>query len=238
MSFGRSGGASRATRHTRPDGRANERDRQRPSVPTAATRHPAWRWTRHRGPRFSFGPAAVRAPRPAGSALRPDADALSDQLESFEAGLRELFDAPELHLAFDRRTSTSCVERDGTRTEFEHLPDVFSSMTDTWGALTLCIEGQRRRAEPLGRGWALLDEPELHLPAELQERLRSFLAETFPRVQFIVATHAPAALASLEDATVFDLRSTPCTHPRPNRAPPSPRRCAASQTRSATFPTS
>jgi predicted ATP-dependent endonuclease of OLD family len=52
----------------------------------------------------------------------------------------------------------------------------------------------------------LIDEIETHLHLELQEIILPFLCEMFPRIQFIVATHSPAVISSVEDAVVYDLR--------------------------------
>lgn len=54
-------------------------------------------------------------------------------------------------------------------------------------------------------GIVLIDEPETHLHLQLQEQILPLLTSLFPNVQFIVATHSPAVVASIKNATVFDL---------------------------------
>jgi hypothetical protein len=51
----------------------------------------------------------------------------------------------------------------------------------------------------------LVDEIETHLHVELQKRVLPFLTKAFPNIQFIVATHSPFVITSLEKAVVFDL---------------------------------
>jgi predicted ATP-binding protein involved in virulence len=51
----------------------------------------------------------------------------------------------------------------------------------------------------------LIDELETHLHVELQKRVLPFLTKMFPNVQFIVATHSPFVVTSLDNAVVFDL---------------------------------
>lgn len=136
-----------------------------------------------------------------------DASELTQRLDEFEAGIRVFFSDEQARLVFDRHTFDFAIESGGRRVSFNQLPDGLASAVYIWGALTLACEGQRRRGDFESRGWALIDEPELHLHADLQERILPFLARSFPRVQLIVATHSPAVLASLPDATVFDLRS-------------------------------
>jgi len=53
----------------------------------------------------------------------------------------------------------------------------------------------------------LIDEIETHLHVELQKRVLPFLTTVFPNVQFIVATHSPFVMTSLENAIVFDLET-------------------------------
>jgi hypothetical protein len=54
-------------------------------------------------------------------------------------------------------------------------------------------------------GLVLIDEPELHLHLELQYEIMPLLTELFPKIQFIVATHSPAVISSIRNATVYDL---------------------------------
>lgn len=136
------------------------------------------------------------------------ADAIAARLAIFEDGLGSIFSDPGLKLVFNRSTWRYSVQfGDGRDVGFDQLPDGFSSIVYLWSSLLLAAEGLRRQGITDPEGWALLDEPELHLHAELQERVLPFLCSLFPRVQFIVATHSPAVLASLAGATVFDLAS-------------------------------
>lgn len=54
----------------------------------------------------------------------------------------------------------------------------------------------------------LLDEPENHLHPELQQTLLPNLLETFPNIQFIVATHNPFIISSVESSTIYVLKYT------------------------------
>jgi ABC-type cobalamin/Fe3+-siderophores transport system ATPase subunit len=51
-----------------------------------------------------------------------------------------------------------------------------------------------------------MDEPENHLHPAIQRTILSALVETFPKVQFIVATHSPFIVSSRRDARVYALR--------------------------------
>jgi predicted ATPase len=51
----------------------------------------------------------------------------------------------------------------------------------------------------------MIDEIETHLHVELQKQILPFLTQMFPNIQFIVATHSPFVITSLENAVVYDL---------------------------------
>ena len=58
-----------------------------------------------------------------------------------------------------------------------------------------------------GRSFVVtIDEPENHLHPAMQRTLMANLVKTFPKVQFIVATHSPFIVSSLRDASVYVLR--------------------------------
>jgi len=136
------------------------------------------------------------------------ADELTERLGAFEEQLRSIFGEPDLQLMFDRSQWRYWLRLgDGRDVEFRHLPDGFASVLYLWASLLLAAQALQAHGPQGPVGWALLDEPELHLHAELQEKVLPFLGSLFPRVQFIVATHSPAVLASLSNATVFDLRT-------------------------------
>lgn len=52
----------------------------------------------------------------------------------------------------------------------------------------------------------LFDEPENHLHPELQQTLLPNLLESFPNVQFVVATHNPFIISSVESSTIYVLK--------------------------------
>lgn len=54
----------------------------------------------------------------------------------------------------------------------------------------------------------LIDEIELHLHPEWQQRILSDLRRTFPNAQFIVSTHSPQVLTTVEPKHIVHLRAT------------------------------
>ena len=66
---------------------------------------------------------------------------------------------------------------------------------------------EKRVTEFLMPGIVLIDEIENHLHMELQRRVLRTLTELFPNIQFIVTTHSPFVLNSIDKATVYDLEN-------------------------------
>lgn len=56
-------------------------------------------------------------------------------------------------------------------------------------------------------GIVLIDEVETHLHVALQKEVLPFLTTMFPKIQFIVTTHSPFVLQSLDNAIIYDLES-------------------------------
>jgi hypothetical protein len=52
----------------------------------------------------------------------------------------------------------------------------------------------------------VIDEPETHLHAAMQRRLMPSLVDAFPMAQFIIATHSPLVVGSVQDSHVYALR--------------------------------
>ncbi|MFA0498706.1 AAA family ATPase, partial [Vibrio sp. 10N.222.46.A1] len=54
-------------------------------------------------------------------------------------------------------------------------------------------------------GIVLIDEIDAHLHVSLQKKILAFLKNAFPKVQFIVTTHSPFVVSSVDDAVIYDL---------------------------------
>lgn len=54
-------------------------------------------------------------------------------------------------------------------------------------------------------GIVLIDEIETHLHLELQKNIMSLLTTVFPNIQFIVSSHSPFILNSLDNVVIYDL---------------------------------
>jgi predicted ATP-binding protein involved in virulence len=56
-------------------------------------------------------------------------------------------------------------------------------------------------------GIVLIDEIETHLHLELQKKIMNLLTTVFPNIQFIVSTHSPFILSSMENVAIYDLEN-------------------------------
>ena len=100
------------------------------------------------------------------------------------------------------------VFKDGRKVLLDSLPGGFSALFSTLMDLIIRADLIRKQVgnytyDPCGI--VLIDEPETHLHLELQEQVMPLLTKLFPNLQFIVATHSPAVIASIKNATIFDL---------------------------------
>ena len=57
-------------------------------------------------------------------------------------------------------------------------------------------------------GIVLIDEIEMHLHPAWQWKILDALKNTFPKVQFLIATHSPIILSSAKDAAIYLMRDT------------------------------
>jgi predicted ATP-binding protein involved in virulence len=126
---------------------------------------------------------------------------------NFENQLKNLFDAPDLQLIFDRQNYNFHIQIG------DHEPFTFTQLSDGYSAVISIVTELIMRMEALGnkrydqQGIVLVDEIETHLHVALQKKIMPFLCAFFPNIQFIVTTHSPFVLSSLSNAVVCDLES-------------------------------
>lgn len=119
--------------------------------------------------------------------------------------LAKLFGHDNFRIQYDRENYNFLIEEKGKEPyEFKQLSDGYAAilriMTDIMLKMSLQpIDGY------LKPGIAIIDEIETHLHVELQQKIMPFLIELFPNVQFIVTSHSPFVLSSVENAKIFDL---------------------------------
>ncbi len=137
------------------------------------------------------------------------AGGFGEWLNKFEKQLGRLLGHSTLTLVFDKKHLSYRVNLgDGYLAKFTELADGHQAVL----AIFFNIFMQQQILDDMHinrpyEGVVLIDEIESHLHPALQESVLPFLTESFPDVQFIVATHSPEVIASIDNAVVFDLRN-------------------------------
>ena len=137
-------------------------------------------------------------------------DRIQSWFAAFEGNLRKLMEDDALALEFDSSSYNFRIKKsDGYVFDLRTLADGHAAVVAILAELLIRIDGiQQDRHdftfEP--QGVVIIDEVETHLHLSLQEQILPFLTELFPRLQFLVATHSPAVIASIPNAIVYDLR--------------------------------
>ncbi len=124
--------------------------------------------------------------------------------------LKEIFDDPSTSLEYDYRKPpcyiTQKTKEDGAEKtiHFNHLPHGYSSVLHIISKLLYDKEHAHFNAFKR-YGLVLIDEIETHLHVNMQKKVLPCLIKFFPNIQFIVATHSPFVLNSVDNAIVCDL---------------------------------
>ena len=84
-----------------------------------------------------------------------------------------------------------------------HYPSGYAAVFDIINDLIMRVEKKGDNTE----GIVLIDEIETHLHLELQKEILSLLVQMYPKIQFIVSTHSPFILSSIDNAVIFDLEN-------------------------------
>jgi predicted ATP-binding protein involved in virulence len=127
--------------------------------------------------------------------------------ESFTKALQNIFQTEKIELIFDSQNYTFYIKEAGKDPcQFNHLSDGFTSVLNIVTELIMRMEGKNRNLYDL-QGIVLIDEIETHLHIALQKQILPFLTSFFPKIQFIVTTHSPYVINSIDGAIVCDLET-------------------------------
>jgi len=137
-------------------------------------------------------------------------DRINKWFDTFWSFIRRIMNDPKLTPEFDPRTYSFLLTNSAGYTfDFYRLSDGYSAALDILAQVMLRCELARPDKEEGGDpdGVVLIDEIETHLHLRLQSDILPFLTTLYPRLQFIVATHSPLVISSIDDAVVYDLAS-------------------------------
>ena len=137
-----------------------------------------------------------------------DADEISAWFTDFEKLLQKLFEDVSLKLVFNYRDYSFILQSKDKSFKFTQLSDGFSAALNIIADLILKIQNQNFLVRAYQKeGIVLIDEIETHLHLQLQKSIMPLLTNLFPNIQFIVTTHSPFVLNSVDTATVYDLEN-------------------------------
>lgn len=132
--------------------------------------------------------------------------------EMFLSALKIVLDDDSIDLNFDYKNyNFKIIQKNREPFGFDELSDGYSSIINIVADLILRMDQNRASNERNYafdiEGIVLIDEIETHLHIELQRKILPFLTTFFPNIQFIVSTHSPFILNSIEDSVIYDLEN-------------------------------
>lgn len=135
---------------------------------------------------------------------------IDNWFQKFENAMKTILDDDSIKLKFDYKNyDFKILQYNREPYGFNELSDGYSSILSIISDLILRMD--KNRAGTHGNyifdteGIVLIDELETHLHIELQKNILPFLTTFFPNIQFIVTTHSPFVLSSIENAIIYDL---------------------------------
>lgn len=137
-----------------------------------------------------------------------DAEKIAKWFEGFESILKKLFGDDALQLSFDYKNYIFYIEKTGGRFPITDLSDGYSSALDIVADIILKMQDGEKVVRTYDvPGMVFVDEIETHLHLKLQREILPLLISIFPNIQFVVTTHSPFVLNSVENAVVYDLKN-------------------------------
>lgn len=135
-----------------------------------------------------------------------DADDIRAWFESFEEILRNIYNDLNLKLEFNYKDYSFAIKTGGKSFKFTEMSDGFIAAIDIIADLILKMQDSNSLTRNYQKqGIVLIDEIETHLHLELQRIVMPLLTNIFPNIQFIVTTHSPFVLSSMNNAVAYDL---------------------------------
>lgn len=135
-----------------------------------------------------------------------DANEISKWFINFENILQLIFKDKNLKLTFNYKDYSFKILSEGKEFKFTELSDGYAAILDIVVDLILKMQSKNHLTRAYNKkGIVLIDEVETHLHLELQKMIMPILTNVFPNIQFIITTHSPFVLSSLDNAVAFDL---------------------------------
>ena len=135
------------------------------------------------------------------------ADGIHAWFENLEKLLKKIFADETVGLGFDEDTFEFHISQKGKEPfDFNTLSSGYQAVLDIVLDIIMRMQKQTQRSFNFNvPGIVLIDEIEAHLHLELQKNIMSFLTTIFPNIQFIVTSHSPFILNSIDNVVIYDL---------------------------------
>lgn len=137
------------------------------------------------------------------------ADEIRAWFEKLGQLLKQIFDDETIQMVFDEETFEFHILQQGKEPfDFNTLSGGYQAVLDIVLDIIMRMQNRTKRSFDFNLpGIVLIDEIETHLHLELQKNIMPLLTTVFPNIQFIVTSHSPFILNSLENAVIYDLEN-------------------------------
>jgi predicted ATP-binding protein involved in virulence len=130
---------------------------------------------------------------------------INEWFEKVQNDLRILFEDTELVLKYISQEQAFYILQQGKEPyRFNNLSSGYSSILSIYADLLMKVELREISADQL-TGFVLIDEIDAHLHVSIQRKIFSFFDKAFPKIQFIITTHSPFVVQSVNDSVIYDL---------------------------------
>ena len=128
---------------------------------------------------------------------------------SYKNILKNIFEDENLELKFNDETFQFSICESGREPfDFNTMSSGYAAVFDIINDLIIRMEAQSGlRTQFDMEGIVLVDEIETHLHLQLQKKILPVLTKLFPNIQFVITTHSPFILSSLDNAVIYDLEN-------------------------------
>jgi len=130
---------------------------------------------------------------------------INNWFDKFEKDLRYLFEDESFSMTFEPDEMRFKFHQDHKATyDMQSLSSGYQAIFSIFSELIM--RGEYLRSTPLDmRGVVIIDEIDVHLHISLQRKILPFLSASFPNMQFIVSTHSPFVITSVDDMVIYDI---------------------------------
>lgn len=137
------------------------------------------------------------------------ADMIKQWFIKFQELLRKIFDDKSLELIFEEDNFSFLIkEKNRNVFDFNNLASGFAAVLDIIVDIIMRMEKNTNKSFDFNMsGIVLIDEIETHLHIDLQKTILNLLTTVFPNIQFIMSTHSPFILNSLQNVVIYDLEN-------------------------------